>query len=213
LSPALAGLPTTRRALLVTLKKRGEARADDLAEALGITVSAVRQHLTGHQADGWVEYTEVKNGPGRPRHVYKLTAAAETLFPKTYSELTNELLDYVDDEDHELLERVFERRRQARVDRVRARLDGLDFSDRVEELARALDDDGYLAEAMPQTDGTWRIVEHNCAILGVALRYGIACGSELEFLREVLPDASIDRVSHMIAGGHTCAYEIRPRPS
>ena len=38
-NPALAGLPATRRRLLETLKKRGEAGADDLAAALGITVS------------------------------------------------------------------------------------------------------------------------------------------------------------------------------
>ena len=36
-------------------------------------------------------------------------------------------------------------------------------------------------------DGSFRIVEHNCAILAVASKYGTACGTELEFIREVLP--------------------------
>ena len=50
----LDSLPTTRRALLDTLKRRGEARVDELAETLGVTISAVRQHLTALDADGWV---------------------------------------------------------------------------------------------------------------------------------------------------------------
>jgi DeoR family transcriptional regulator, suf operon transcriptional repressor len=213
LGPALAGLPTTRRAILVTLKKRGEAAADELAEELGITVSAVRQHLSGLQADGWVAYTEVKGRPGRPRHLYGLTPTAEALFPRAYGDLTNELLDYVGDEDPDLLPRIFERRRRARVERAKARLDGRRLDEQVVELAGILDEDGYLAEAVPIGDGAFRIVEHNCAILSVALRYGVACGSELEFIREVLPEASVERVSHMMAGAHTCAYEVRPRTS
>ena len=211
LSPALAGLPTTRRAILVTLKKRGEAAADELAEELGITVSAVRQHLTGLQGDGWVAYTEVKGRPGRPRHLYGLTPTAEALFPRAYGDLTNELLDHIGSEDPELLPRIFERRRRARVERATARLAGLPLAAQVQELARILDEDGYLAEAVASDGGGFRIIEHNCAILSVALRYGVACGSELEFIREVLPTTTVERVSHMVAGAHTCAYEVRPR--
>ncbi|NJK43430.1 MAG: tetratricopeptide repeat protein, partial [Pleurocapsa sp. SU_196_0] len=58
--------------------------------------------------------------------------------------------------------------------------------------------------------GAYRIVEHNCAILGVAMKYGQACGSELEFIRAALPDTEIQRVQHIIAGAFSCAYEVRP---
>jgi predicted ArsR family transcriptional regulator len=119
----------------------------------------------------------------------------------------------VEDEDPELIERVFERRRQRRVVQATARLAGKPFSEQVSELTRILDEDGYLAttEAMP--DGSYRIVEHNCAILAVASKYGTACGTELDFIREVLPSATVERVSHMMAGAHTCAYEVRPQGS
>jgi DeoR family transcriptional regulator, suf operon transcriptional repressor len=56
----------------------------------------------------------------------------------------------------------------------------------------------------------FRIVEHNCAILGVAVKYGQACTSELEFIRAALPDAAVQRVSHILAGAFSCAYEVRP---
>ncbi len=223
--PALAELPATRRALLIALRKQGEARAEELAEQLDVTVSAVRQHLQGLAAADLVAHREERAGPGRPRHVYRLAPAAEALFPRSYGELTVELLDYIGDEDPQLVARAFERRRRARVERTRERLAGLDFDARVAEVARVLDEDGYLAEverlpartggdagdpAAPAPSG-WRILEHNCAILAVAQRYGHACGAEIAFLREVLPEADVTRVAHILAGATACAYEVRPR--
>jgi DeoR family suf operon transcriptional repressor len=86
-----------------------------------------------------------------------------------------------------------------------------EFADKVAELATILDEDGYLAGWELLDDGTFRITEHNCAVLGVAQRYGQACSSEIEFLRAALPDASVERTSHILAGGHRCAYVIAPR--
>jgi len=217
LGPALSELPATRRELLVHLRKRGEARAEELAETLGVTVGAVRQHLQGLAAADLVEHREERPGPGRPRHVYRLAPAAEALFPRAYGELTVELLDYIGDEDPELIARAFERRRRARVERTLERLTGLGFDERVAEVTRVLDEDGYLADVEPlpaagnHGRAGWRIVEHNCAILAVAQRYGHACGAEIAFLREVLPDADVTRVSHILTGAHACAYEVRQR--
>jgi DeoR family suf operon transcriptional repressor len=206
---------TTRDGILAALKRQGEARAEELAAAMGVTVSALRQHLVSLTGEGLVGHREVRSGPGRPKHYYFLTEAAESRFPKTYDELTNELLDYVADESPELLERVFERRRQRRVDGASARLAaaGPTLADQVAELARILDEDGYLAEVVDWPSGgpgAMRVIEHNCAILGVAARYGQACTSELDFIRTVLPGATVERVSHMMAGQRQCAYEIKP---
>ncbi|MCU1455478.1 MAG: putative transcriptional regulator [Acidimicrobiales bacterium] len=208
---SLERLPPTRRALLIALKRQGSASADELATELGITVSAVRQHLAALGDAGLVTHDEVRAGPGRPRHAHRCTPAAVELFPRAYGELTTELLAYVEDEDPEMLGRMFERRRRRRVQRAATRMAGLDLAGQVRVLATVLDEDGYMAEAIEDADGGFRIVEHNCAILNVALRYGVACGTELEFIREVLPGAAVDRVQHLLAGSHVCAYAIRPR--
>jgi DeoR family suf operon transcriptional repressor len=208
----LSELPPARRALLVALRKRGEARADELAAALAITASAVRQHLAPLAAAGLVEHSDERAGRGRPRRVYRLTGAADALFPTAYGELTTELLDHIGAEDPELLARAFERRRSTRVEQARARLAGKDFEGRVRELAAILDEAGYLADAEPLPDGGFRIAEHHCAILAVARRHGHACATELDFLREALPDADVRRVAHIASGGPACVYEVRPRP-
>jgi DeoR family suf operon transcriptional repressor len=211
LGPVLAELPPTRRTLLVTLRKRGEARAEELAQELGVTVSAVRQHLQGLAAADLVVHRDERVGPGRPRRSYALGPAAEALFPKAYGELTLELLDHLADEDPGVVQRAFERRRAARVRRVQARVEGLDFAARIAEIARVLDEDGYLADFEPTEDGEgFTIREHNCAILAVARRYGHACSTEISFLRELLPDAEVRRVAHILSGSHACVYEVRP---
>ena len=207
---ALGPLSVPRQELLRALKRLGEARAEELAEALRVTVSAVRQQLEGLMAEGLVEFRELRAGRGRPKHLYRLTRQAEAFFPKAYGGLTNELLGYVTDAEPELIERIFERRRQRRAEGARERLAGQDFGGQVEELARILDEDGYLADFEALPDGTYRITEHNCAVLDVAERYGQACSSEISFLRDVLPGATVERVSHMIAGGHSCAYVVTP---
>jgi len=200
------------RDLVLALKQAGEAGAEELAATLHVTASAVRQQLDGLVADGLVAHRSQPRGPGRPTHLYRLTRAAEPLFPKAYGGLTNELLGYVGDADPSMVDGLFDRRRQRRYEGARARLAaaGRSLEARVAELAHILDEDGYLAgfEALP--DGTYRIVEHNCAVLDVAERYGQACSSEIAFLRQALPDARIERVSHMIAGAHSCAYSVTP---
>jgi DeoR family suf operon transcriptional repressor len=206
-------MPETRQSILGALKKRGELRAEDLAENAGITASGARQHLQSLEMDGLITRRELREGVGRPKLVYKLTPAADALYPRAYSELTNELLEYVQDDDPELLELIFKRRMQRRIDSAKLRLEPLPTLDaRVTELTKILDEDGYLADFEALPDGSYRITEHNCAIFGVAIKYGQACSSEIEFIRTALPDATVERVAHMIAGAHVCAYAITPKP-
>src|SRR5205823_515457 len=135
---------------------------------------------------------------GRPHHLYRLSDKGDGLFPRRYSTLATDLLTELEEESPELLARMFERRRQRRVERAKARLADRPLVKQVAELTAILDEDGYLAELVALDDGRYRIVEHNCAILAVAARYGAACTTELEFLREVLPTAKVDRVAHLL---------------
>ena len=197
-----------RRAVLSAIKEAGEASGEQIARSLGVTLGAVRQHLVALEGKGLVAHRDERSGPGRPRRHYCITPAGETLWPKRYGQLTNQLLDFVRQESPELVDRVFTLRGEARVERAAERLAGLDFDARIEELTRILDEDGYVAQCRREADGSWLVVEHNCAILDVARRYGAACSSELAFLRAAMPDATVDRIKHKMAGDFVCAYRI-----
>jgi DeoR family transcriptional regulator, suf operon transcriptional repressor len=206
----------SRRSVIEALKHAGEASAEQLATTLDMTVAGARQHLTALVDEGLVAGVEERRPAGergRPRLVYSLTRRAEPLFPKAYDELANDLLAHAAAEDGTLIDRIFVRRRDARVDHAVPRVARKrTLRGQVAELTRILDEDGYLADWEALPDGSFRIVEHNCAILAVARRHPQACRTEIEFLQTVLPQADVSRVSHIVAGAHQCAYLVTPRP-
>ncbi len=212
ITPALDEMAPTRRAILVRLRARGEAGAAELADALGITPGAARQQLRPLVAAGWVTHRDLRPGPGRPRRRYRLAPAAAALFPQAYGELAVELLSHLSDEDAQLVERAFERRGRARTAAARERLAevGSGLEARLAELARILDEQGYMATIGRDDDGALLLTERNCAILAVAREHRCACASELSFLRELLPDATVERVAHVMAGASSCSYRVMP---
>ncbi|HEY3842130.1 MAG TPA: ArsR family transcriptional regulator [Acidimicrobiales bacterium] len=206
-------LPTTRRAILNLLKRQGPRSATDVAASLSLTPAAIRMQLVHLEEDGLLarrEATEESARRGRPTHLFELTAAAEALYPKRYGDLTTELLGYLGGPDGKQVDALFEQRRQRRVDGARPRLADLTFDQQVEALTSILDEDGYLADAERLDDGSWRITEHNCAILTVAHGFSQACSSELAFIRDALPGAKVERVAHLMDGAHVCAYVVSP---
>jgi DeoR family suf operon transcriptional repressor len=206
-------LPAGRRAVLYAVRRRGEATAEQVAEQLAMTASGARQHLSALARDGLVSAQEiepVEAKRGRRTMSYSVTPAADGYFPKAYGELTNELLGYLAARDPSMLDELFAQRRQHRIDNATARVaPKRGLAAKVAELTRILDEDGYIATHEKLSDRRHLIVEHNCAIWAVAERYGQACSSELDFIRAVLPEASVERVQHMVAGARHCAYDIR----
>lgn len=200
---------STRRAILTALKRRGPLQTRQIASMLGRSVPAVRQQLLGLAEDGFVSHkVDHSAGRGRPAHTYELSPAAEVLFPKRYGDLATELLGYLGGPDDDRVKRLFEKRSRRRLESARRRLERLDLEQQVTELARILDEDGYLADVRRLEEGKWLITEHNCAILSVAKGFREACSSELEFIRNALPGADVRRVAHIMDGAHVCSYEV-----
>ena len=199
--------PTQRR-VVVILKRLGEASADELAEALEISASAVRQHLNALRSAGYIAAIQQRGLPGRPADVFHTTQLTEAMFVTDSNDLSVELLSLMEEESPELVNRVFERRRRRRVAETTAKLAGKNLGEKVAVLSAELDAEGFLAD-FDQIDSThYRINLHSCAIWTVAARYGQACSTELDYLRELLPEATIERVTHKTAGAHVCAYDV-----
>jgi len=89
-------LPNTRRLLLLGIKERGEATADELSRASFLSIAAVRMHLYALETEGFVTHSRRRDGPGRPTHVFCLTPIGEELFPQGYAIMAMALLDAVE---------------------------------------------------------------------------------------------------------------------
>jgi predicted ArsR family transcriptional regulator len=210
----VASASVLRRAILVHLRRVGPSAPDAIAVAIGASRSGVAQQLRALDSAGLVSRTSVRHGVGRPRHLYDTTPDAQDLFPSNYDGLATGLLAAILEVGGEsLVEDVFAaRRRQAEArlrDHMAARLpDDAPLADRVRELARVQDEQGYIAEARVDGD-TIRLLEHNCAVLDVAQGIPAACRAELDLFRDIL-GADVTREQHIAGGDRCCTYRVSP---
>src|SRR5215216_2028802 len=147
----------TRRAIAKLLKTEGPIDSAQLAERLGLTAMAVRQHLYALEREGLVT-SETRPVPiGRPAKFWRLTREADHLFPEAYAELSVALIDSVKDAfGEEGLERVLTSRcARQRVDygkRIRPQ-DPLER--KLDELAKVRTEEGYMAEIRRAENGSF----------------------------------------------------------
>jgi DeoR family suf operon transcriptional repressor len=209
MATASAAPSPTQRRVLAALKRSGDATAEELAATLEISSSAVRQHLRAMRSAGFITASQDRGQPGRPADRYHATDLTEPLFVNRDSSLSLELLEHIEEEDPELVNRVFERRRRRLVESAQDKLTGKSIAQKVDVLTNMLDEQGDLADCEKADHDHYRINLHSCPIWAVATHYTQACTTELKFIRDLMPDATVDRVTHKTAGAHTCSYEIR----
>ena len=198
-----------QRAMVLTQLKRSQpltARA--LADKLGVSLNAARHHLKELEVEGLVSYQREHRGVGAPVFAYRLSRAGEELFPRRYCEALTAMLDTVVEREGRgaavaLLESYF----QLLAGRIRGQLEGVPPAERLRVVARALSEEGYMAEATPG-EGVAVLTEHNCAIPAVASRFPEICAAEAKFLAEVL-NAEVVRTGHILKGSPACEYQVR----
>lgn len=206
---SVVDLSPAQRHVLEVLKRHGEVTSDELAIALEISSSAVRHHLAALRTAGLVVSRKDHGSAGRPADRYQATTLAEPLFATAADALPIELLEHMEAEEPALIGRVFDRRRHQMVDDARGELTGKTIDEQVAVLTGLLDDQGYLANFEAVTPGHFRLSLHNCAIWAVANRFPQACAAELDYVRALIPEATVQRVTHKTNGAHSCAYDIR----
>ncbi|MFN2607887.1 MAG: helix-turn-helix transcriptional regulator [Acidimicrobiales bacterium] len=206
---------TTRRKLLLLLRKHPGTTVAELAADLELTGMGVRRHLDVLAAEGLVEPVQcTRRARGRPATGWRLSAAGLELFPRRYDSIALDVLeDVAECAGPAALAEVFERRTEKAVAEYEAALAGREsLADRVAGLARIRDDAGYLAEWSTGPDGELILTENNCAVHRVAEHHPAVCAMELALIRRVLgPDVEVVRTAHTMAGDAVCSYCIRPR--
>src|SRR6516165_4862499 len=141
----------TRAAIVRLLKTEGALDSAQLAQRLGLTAMAVRQHLYVLQAEKLVTAEERPVPLGRPAKHWRLTREADRLFPDAYAEVSLALIEAVGDAFGEAgLKRVL----QSRYARQRAdystRIEpSLPLKEKVRQLVRIRTEEGYMAEVKP----------------------------------------------------------------
>jgi predicted ArsR family transcriptional regulator len=206
--------PRSRRAILELLKWHGPQDAGTLAGRLEISAMAVRQHLYALAEEKLVTHEEEPRPMGRPAKLWRLTPAANELFPNAHADLTLNLIQSVRQAFGEGgLDRLIAIRSSSQVETYRAQVPRRGpLRKRLAALARLRSREGYMAEVKDEADGALLLIENHCPICAAATACTNLCAGELRVFQEVLGnDVLVERTDHILAGARRCAYRVRAK--
>jgi predicted ArsR family transcriptional regulator len=200
------GLGETRQALLLALKHLGQATQAEVAREVPFAPATLREHLQSLVANGLVQRLGSRhNKPGRPEVVYALTDRGEALFPNRSPQVLRELIGHLTERGYtRVLHRFFEIRVAARRDAALTRVTGLTGSARVQEVARILSEEGFMAQVgTGPREPTLRLC--HCPIRDVVSIARTPCQFEQQFIEELL-GRRLQRTEYIPDGDAACSY-------
>lgn len=207
-------LDSARGKVLAHLKRQGPQCAERVAEALGVTAMAVRQHLYALEADGFVAFTQEARPRGRPLKLWAAAGKADSYFPDAHAALSVDLIESVRSVfGEEGLDRLIQARTERQKRDYAQRLKGAQtLRAKVQALARLRTQEGYLAEAQAAPDGGFLLLENHCPVCEAARACTGLCRQELDLFRTTLgPDVKVEREDHILSGARRCAYRVTPK--
>jgi predicted ArsR family transcriptional regulator len=200
------GLGESRRAILLALKRSGGATVPVLARIVELNIETVREHLRALRSRGLIERRgTTADGPGRPTVVYGLTAEADALFPRREAEVLRELASYLKKTGRsDLLTEFFDDYIRRTRSEALVRVEGLSGRERLEEAARILSEQGFMALVEEDADGPELRLCH-CPLRELVEVSKVPCRAEVGFVRDLVGTA-LTRIGYMPAGDAACSY-------
>lgn len=210
-APHLERLPDAQQAILAAVKGSGPLSNEELAERLGVTYEAIRQHLSQLERDGWLAGdVERRRERGRPRRLYRLTPAGDHFFPKSYDTVALELLDAMTGElGAGAVKQVLGALVEARVRRLAPRVAGRPLAERLEVLRSLYQTDDPFAAVETAPDGSLRLVERNCPLLELARQRPAVCSVSVSVLSRLL-GCKVVREERFQDGAGRCVFRVLP---
>jgi predicted ArsR family transcriptional regulator len=194
--------------ILEYLQRHGSASIKELEQLLQVTTTAVRQHLTALQVEGYIERRAVHDGVGRPHHTYTITEKARDLFACHCDDLALTLLQEVfalegKEKTAMLLGRVGNRLAHRYASSVHSTL----LQKRVEELADVLYQQGVLTDVAAEDENTIILKTYNCPYHDLAHKHREICEMDEKMMGQLL--GSEVNLSECIMDGHgNCSFVV-----
>ena len=202
---------STRMEVLELLRRKGRSSAETIANDLGVTPNAVRQHLTNLERDGLVVSQPERSGRGRPSLLFALTERADSVFPKRYGQLATMVLQDVQEMGGpEALDEVFARDAARHANAIEKDLVGLDFDERLRRVVAWIGRAGTLVE---QTDSAEevKVTIHNCPFRNTALKFPQVCTITPQLISR-LTGAAISQADSIHRRDPYCSFVVQ-RPT
>ena len=198
-------LSGTRRALLISIKQRGGADVQSLADELFLSPSAVRQQLALLAEEGLIAYRVDRGGPGRPTHTYFVTPVGDDYFPQAYDEMLHVVLSVLEAEGHQISEEALNRMAALTFGGDESLWAGKSADDRLTSLLQKLREGGFYPGEPLREGGEIRIRLQHCPSSNVATRHPALCEAEERCMSKWL-GRDVRRGADRRAGNDYCEY-------
>ena len=200
--------------ILDRMKRQGPASVPDLAREAGLSPESIRAHVRTLGDQGLVEDVGSRGaGRGRPERIYALTRAAESLFPRREGDFLKGLATFLGEAGQEdLLSAYLAEFAGERTAAGLERLQGLEGRRRLDEVARILTEEGYMAEIVDGAGGDPpQLRLCHCPVRQLVEVTRAPCRAEIGFVRALVGGRELARVEYIPDGGKACTYAL-PEP-
>ena len=200
------------RPLLDLLRRRGPLTVSEMADAQGVTPTAVRVRLGRLVGSGLVERRTESHGRGRPRYLYEASPEAQRRLGQNYADLAvvlwEEMMRTVGDPRIRRL--LFARITDRLADQYRAQLQADEWEGRLVQLGSILHERGIQAEVTRDGGASMSVLkQHSCPYHELAEEDRTICSLERKMFEKVLGRGL--RLSQCRLDGHrSCDFEAKP---
>ncbi len=189
------------------LLRNGALTIAELVEKLGVTTTAVRQQINRLLAEGWLEQSQRRQGPGRPAHVLTLSEQAKRALAPASDPIARLLLDEIADTEgpdrtRDILRGVG--RRMARE--LHPHVGAGSAQQRVRNLADWLRQGGARVETVAARGGTTLTV-FTCPYHDLAQEHHEICEIERAAVGEAV-GGEVELQQCMSKGDRCCAFRL-----
>lgn len=200
-----------KRLMRHLLRNKSGAAIDELARAIGVTRTAVRQHLAALLQEGLVGVGAERATGGRPQRLFVLTKEGREAFPRHYSWFAQLLIEAIAKEHGAAGLRIrLGRIASAVVAQLRQRWpERASRRQKIGNVSSLMDELGYDARTGKDIAGAPTIEADNCVFHELAMKNPEVCQFDLSLLSG-LTGSKVELDECMARGGHVCRFRFTP---
>jgi predicted ArsR family transcriptional regulator len=200
----------TRWTVLELIRTTPQPTVASLADSLKVSQITVRHHLATLQAEGLIQMQPVREGVGRPKHIYSLTEAAQRYFPNQYHALVEGLLDTLKTTlPAEQVNHILDSMAAKVASKYHTVPVGGTLEQRLQHLVAILGEEGFMAEIREAGDGSGKVLaELNCPYQYVGQRHREVCRIDRLLIEQVLGQ-EVQQTSCILNGDHCCTFSLK----
>lgn len=207
----LVGGDSQQQVLRRLLEHKTGMTVDELVDSIGLSRSAINQHLLVLEREGHIEQVTARKTKGRPGRVYVLTEKGTNTFPKKYSWFSRVLIQALERSvgSDGLAKYMFDLGVDMSAVAI-PRLVGKNRAERVDEIVKIMNETGFSAYTVPgkKNERLPRIECKNCVYHDLSKEFTAVCRFDIGFLSGLM-GVEVEHETCMQKGEDACRFRFK----